>query len=60
MNCDNCGKEIGFVSETDHEPAYQVRVGYFSPEHLADQVYGEFIPDEDIGYYCSECLSKGV
>ena len=44
MEC-KCGKVIG----TEEEPAYQVRVGHTNEED-------EFEPDEDVGYYCSNCL----
>ncbi len=53
MKCDKCGKEIG-----TEESIYQVRVGY---ESVLSGDYGpEFIPIETIGYYCSECLEKGI
>ena len=50
MVCKSCGKEIG----KPYLPAYQVRVGYVEDDGVT------FIPDEDIGYFCSECLMKGV
>ena len=49
MECNGCGKKIG-VGEDD---AYQVRVGSVSDDDT-------FEPNEDVGYYCSECLSRGV
>lgn len=59
MKCSgNCGKDL----EEGKEVVYQVRAG-----HIEKVVYAlsktkedEFIPDTDIGYYCSECLVKGV
>jgi len=49
MKCDQCDKIIG----TKDEPAYQVRVGYLDED-------GDFLPDEDVGYYCGYCLAWGV
>ena len=49
MNCDKCNEPIG----TQAKPAYQVRVGW-TDDGITFEV------DEDIGYYCSECLSEGV
>lgn len=57
--CSGCGKRL-----KKDEPIYQVRVG-----HL-DEVYEEvgevfeekedFIPDEDVAYYCYDCLPKEI
>ncbi|GAI78522.1 unnamed protein product [marine sediment metagenome] len=58
MKCSgNCGKNL-----EEEEVVYQVRRGRFeemAKEHRLTQEE-EFIPDEDVGYYCSECLAKGV
>ena len=54
MKCDKCGKRIDTIEEGTkaYIPAYQVRMGHFEN--------GCFVPDEDVGHYCSKCLSKGV
>lgn len=49
MHCDKCGKPIG----TEDEAAYQVRVG-----HVDDE--GNFVADQAVDYYCSDCLAGGV
>lgn len=49
MVCNKCGKEIG----TEGEMAYEVRIGYADENET-------FIPEEDVGYYCSDCLKEGV
>ena len=43
MICGFCGKKI----EPD-EPCYQIRVGHLDSN-------GDFIPDEDYAYHCSDC-----
>ena len=58
-----CGKEIDTIYEEDgtYIPAYQVRMGHFLYTRLYEGFLCEdFEPDEDVGYFCSECLSKGV
>lgn len=58
MQCSgNCGKDLekeGII--------YQVRAGNIQEvvSTHSSETEGEFIPTEDIGYYCSECLAKGV
>jgi len=54
MKCDKCGKEIDTIDEDSkaYVPAYEVRMGHFED--------GVFMADEDVGHYCSECLSKGA
>ena len=55
MKCDRCKKEIGKTEPTGAwEEAFQVRVGYIEEDGIT------FQPDEDVGYYCSKCLSEGV
>ena len=54
MTCDRCGKEIGKPEcPIEYKDVYQVRIGEVDEEN-------NFIPDEDSGYYCSDCLAKGV
>jgi len=58
MKCSgNCGKNL-----KDEKVVYEVRVGHIEEVAKAYRVTKEeqFIPDEDVGYYCSECLAKGV
>jgi len=50
MKCSKCSQDIG----TEGKPAYQVRMGYVEDDGIT------FLPEEDVGYYCSECLSGGV
>ena len=63
MNCDKCGLQMD-MDTTD--PVYQVRVGHIGtrvsdvPDVSAPPLEEVFEPDEDVGHYCSECLSKGV
>lgn len=55
MQCNKCGKEIGRPEcPPPYQQAFQVRVGYVEDDEIT------FIPDEDVGYFCSECLSEGV
>lgn len=59
MKCSgNCGKNL----EEEEGVVYQVRAGHLEEvvhaHHLTKEE--EFIPDSDVGYYCSECLAKGV
>jgi len=49
MKCDKCGKPIG----AEEEAAYQVRAGHADDDD-------DFVPDEDVGYYCTDCLARGV
>ena len=59
MKCSGkCGKNL----EEEKGVVYQVRAGHLEKGPKAHQVTieEEFIPDEDVGYYCSECLAKGV
>jgi hypothetical protein len=59
MQCDKCHNEIGKdTCPPSHQKAYQVRVGYVIDEE--NKPFGEFIAEEDVGYYCSECLKDGV
>ena len=56
MECSICKNEIGNPKcLSQHQQAFQVRVGSIEED---DGV--TFLPDEDIGYYCSECLKEGV
>ncbi len=57
MKCSgSCGKTF-----KEEEVVYQVRAG--KVEEVKDTFRGtsedEFVPDSDVGYYCSECLAKG-
>ena len=55
MVCSKCKKKIGTPDlPPQYQQAFQVRVGYKEDDGVT------FIPDEDVGYYCSDCLSKGV
>lgn len=56
MECSTCGKKIGDIDEETGgvNPAYQVRRGSVEEDGVT------FLPEEDVGYYCSGCLSKGV
>ena len=59
FKCDKCGKPIG----DDDNPIYQVRKGYageVQPYKHMEPDRTEFFPEEDVGYYCSECLKQGV
>ena len=63
MECSKCGKEIGQVDEKGNvEAAYLVQMGRAGTIHEegVEEPYEDFFPDEDVGYFCSECLSKGV
>ena len=53
FTCDTCGKPIG----DEENPIFQVRIGY-SDENIDEEEV--FVPEEDMGYYCSVCLQKGV
>jgi len=59
MECSKCHKEIGTVKEgipllePPYRQAFQVRVGYVDED-------GDFEPEEDVGYYCSDCLANEV
>lgn len=59
MDCTKCGKIIG----DGEEPIFQVRKGYTAEvrpyKHMVPDTE-EFYPEYVIGYYCAECLSKGV
>jgi hypothetical protein len=46
--CKNCGKVI---KENDH--CYQVRWGYCATNNWGEE---EFIPEEDVAYFCTECV----
>ena len=52
MKCDKCGKGIDTIDKDSkaYVPACEVRM-----EHFEGDV---FIPDEDMGHYCSACLSE--
>lgn len=55
MECETCHKEIGNLEgPPEYRQVYQVRVGYLNDDGVT------FIPDEDVGYYCSECLKEGA
>lgn len=55
MNCTKCENKIGTEnSPPQYKQAFQVRVGHIEDDEIT------FLPHEDIGYYCSECLKKGV
>ena len=55
MECSKCHKEIGYPeAPPQYQQVFQVRVGSVEDDGIT------FLPDEDAGYYCSECLSKGV
>ena len=63
MECKECGKELDIIDPKTkaYIAIYQVRMGHLSHhEYPVGQLYEEFEPDEDVGYYCSDCLSKGV
>lgn len=49
FGCDMCG---GLFRERDY--AYQVRMGHVSLTH------GVFLPEADVGVYCTGCIGKGV
>lgn len=49
MECHKCGKAIG----TRDVLAYQVRAGYADEDD-------DFLPDQELGYYCGDCLAEGV
>lgn len=58
MKCSgNCGKNL-----EEEEIVYQVRAGHL--EEVVEALHGstedEFAVDSDVGYYCSECLAKGM
>lgn len=62
MKCSgNCGKDL-----ENEEHVYQVRAGHLdstvgdAPGVISPPLEEEFIPESDVGYYCSECLAKGV
>lgn len=58
MKCSgNCGKDL-----ENEECVYQVRTGRIGEVECAHhgESEEEFIADSDVGYYCSECLAKGV
>ena len=51
--CSRCDKplwEEGVV-------AYQVRMGHIGDSYDGDP---EFFPEEDVGYYCGDCLKKSM
>ena len=53
MLCSTCGMEIGRPElPPEYRQAFQVRVGYVEDDEKT------FQPEEDVGYYCSECLSR--
>ena len=55
MVCDKCKKEIGTSTcPPQYQQAFQVRVGSIEDDGTT------FLPDEDVGYYCSDCLKEGV
>jgi len=55
MKCDKCGKRIGAPDcSPPFRKAYQVRVGEVEEDEVT------FTPDEDVSYFCSECLKDGV
>jgi len=59
FECDKCGKPIG----DEENPIYQVRKGYavdVQPYKHMEPDRVDFEPYEDVGYYCSDCLLKGV
>ena len=59
MECQKCHKEIGTVRDgipqvaAPYRQAYRVTAGYVEES-------GDFEPEEDVGYYCSDCLADGV
>jgi len=55
MKCSKCGHEIGDLGELpEYRQVFQVRVGSLEEDKVT------FLPDEDVGYYCSACLAAGV
>jgi len=44
VRCSNCGHPL----RPDEDVVIQIRSGYINEE-------GEFIPDHDVGLFCSEC-----
>ena len=57
MKCSKCGKKMDTKDKETktYIPAYQVRKVHFSIGE-----YSDIESDKHVGYYCSECLSKGV
>lgn len=58
MKCSgSCGKDL-----EEEQTVYQIRAGHIEKVAKEHRVVmeEEFIPDQDVGYYCSECLVKGV